>query len=65
MPGGHGGIIGVKTETVLPRYLTGMPSRFEVCDADARINAVVIDIDDESGRAVSIVRVNEGVNSAD
>jgi metallophosphoesterase (TIGR00282 family) len=59
MTGGHGGVIGVKTETVLPRYLTGMPAKFEVCDADPRINAVVVDIDDESGRAVNIVRINE------
>jgi metallophosphoesterase (TIGR00282 family) len=65
MTGGHGGIIGVKTETVLPRYLTGMPSRFEICDADARINAVVVDIDDESGRAVNITRINERANPAD
>ena len=31
MTGGHGGVIGVTAETVLPRYLTGLPSRFEVC----------------------------------
>jgi metallophosphoesterase (TIGR00282 family) len=61
MTGGHGGVIGVKTETVLPRYLTGMPTKFEICDSDARINAVVIDIDEESGRAASIVRIDESV----
>jgi metallophosphoesterase (TIGR00282 family) len=61
MTGGHGGIIGVKAENVLPRYLTGMPAKFEVSDDDLRINAVVIDIDDESNRALDIVRVNERV----
>jgi metallophosphoesterase (TIGR00282 family) len=60
MTGGHGGVIGVKTETVLPRYLTGMPAKFDICDTDVRLNAVVIDIDDESGRAVNIERINEG-----
>ncbi|MDR1730978.1 MAG: TIGR00282 family metallophosphoesterase [Synergistaceae bacterium] len=59
MTGGHGGIIGVKTESVMPRYLTGMPSKFEVCDEDRRINAVVIEIDSETGRALNIVRINE------
>ncbi len=59
MTGGHGGIIGVKSETVLPRYLTGMPSKFEVSDENPIINAVVIDIDDETGRALNIVRINE------
>ncbi len=57
MTGGHGGVIGVKPETVLPRYLTCMPSRFEVCEDDVRINAAVIDIDEETGLASSIVRI--------
>ena len=59
MTGGDGGIIGVKSETVLPRYLTGMPTKFEVCDENPIINAVVIDIDDETGCALNIVRINE------
>ncbi|GHS86017.1 hypothetical protein AGMMS49957_03330 [Synergistales bacterium] len=57
MTGGHGGIIGVASETVLPRYLTGLPAKFEVCDKDVKLNAVVIDIDDETARAVNITRV--------
>ena len=59
MTGGHGGIIGVNPETVMSRFLACMPTKHEVCDIDPRINAVVIDIDDASGRAVDIVRVNE------
>ena len=59
MTGGHGGVIGVRPESVLTRFITCMPARHEVCDADPRINAVVIDIDDASGRAVDIIRVNE------
>jgi calcineurin-like phosphoesterase len=62
MTGGHGGIIGVKTETVMPRYLTGLPSKFEVCDADPKINAVVIDIDDDLHRAANLIRINEHVD---
>jgi metallophosphoesterase (TIGR00282 family) len=62
MTGGHGGIIGVKTETVMPRYLTGLPSKFEVCDSDPRINAVIIDIDDDSCRSLNLTRINERVD---
>lgn len=62
MTGGHGDIIGVKAENVLPRYLTGMPTKFEVSEADPRINAVVIDIDDETGHSLDIVRINERVD---
>jgi metallophosphoesterase (TIGR00282 family) len=59
MTGGHGGVIGVSPETVMPRFVTGMPVKYDVCDSDIRLNAVVIEIDDASGRAVNIVRVNE------
>ncbi|MDR1379227.1 MAG: TIGR00282 family metallophosphoesterase [Synergistaceae bacterium] len=64
MTGGHGGVIGVKTETVMPRYLMGMPSKFEVCELDPRFNAVVADIDEESGRAVNLTRINKRVDMA-
>ena len=59
MTGGHGGIIGNTTESVLSKYLTGMPAKFDVCDECLRINAVLIEIDDESSRAVDIKRINE------
>ncbi|MDR2522087.1 MAG: YmdB family metallophosphoesterase [Synergistaceae bacterium] len=59
MTGGHGGVIGVRAEDVMPRYLTGLPVKFEVCEANPHVNAVVIDIDDETGRAANIVRINE------
>ena len=58
MTGGHGGIIGMTFESVIPKFLYGTPSRFEVCDKDVRFQAVVIDIDGETGRAMDIQRVN-------
>ena len=59
MTGGHGGIIGNSTDSVLSKYLTGMPTKFDVCNQHLRINAVLIDIDNESSRAVDIKRINE------
>ena len=61
MTGGHGGIIGMTFESVIPKFLYGTPSRFEVCDKDVRFQAVVIDIDGETGRAMDIQRVNLSV----
>jgi len=61
MTGGHGGVIGVCPEPILSRFVSCMPAKHEVCETDIRINAVVIDIDDDSGRAVDIARVNEPV----
>lgn len=61
MTGGHGGVIGVQAESVLSRYLTAMPAKFEVSEDDPRINAVVLEIDEETYQAVNIVRINERV----
>jgi len=57
MTGPHDGIIGVERGPALARFLTAMPSRFETASGDPRLNAVVIDADDASGRARSIERI--------
>ncbi|NLL36463.1 MAG: TIGR00282 family metallophosphoesterase [Fretibacterium sp.] len=58
MTGGHSGVIGVKADSVLPRYLTGMPSRFEVCEDEVRLNGVVIDFHEDTGLARGIQRIS-------
>lgn len=52
-------VIGVKKEISLKRFLTGIPQRFEVSDGVAQINAVVVEIDEKTGQALSIKRINE------
>ena len=58
MTGGHGGMIGVEKESVMPRFLTGLPVKFEPCETDCAFNGAVIDINDDTGLAESIIRVN-------
>jgi metallophosphoesterase (TIGR00282 family) len=58
MTGGHGGVIGDKYDSVLPKFLYGVPTKFEVEDSSPKLNGVVVDIDDESGRAADIRRVS-------
>jgi metallophosphoesterase (TIGR00282 family) len=58
MTGGHAGVIGMTLESVLPKFLYGVPSRFQICEEGVRFQAVVIDIDDETGRGMDIRRVN-------
>lgn len=58
MTGGHGGIIGMTADSVMPKFLYGIPTKFEVCDKDVKFQAVVADIDDETGRAMDIHRIN-------
>jgi metallophosphoesterase (TIGR00282 family) len=58
MTGGHGGVIGMTLESVLPRMKTGVPSKFDVCETDPRLEGVILDVDDETGRALSIRRLS-------
>jgi metallophosphoesterase (TIGR00282 family) len=53
MTGARDGVIGVRREQALERFLTQVPTRFEPSDEDPWLNAVVIEADD-SGRATSI-----------
>jgi len=56
MTGPRGGVIGVKREQALERFLTLTQVRFETSDEDPWLNAVVIE-GDADGRAVSIEQV--------
>jgi metallophosphoesterase (TIGR00282 family) len=53
MTGARGGVIGVRREQALARFLTQVPTRFEPSDEDPWLNAVLIDADD-SGRATGM-----------
>ncbi len=57
MTGPADSVIGVKKEMVIERFLTQMPRRFEVAEGLYQFNAVLIDVDEESGRASAIKRI--------
>lgn len=59
MTGPRDGIIGMDRERILERFLTQLPVRFEVASGPAQLNAVVIDVDEATGRARSIQRIME------
>jgi 2',3'-cyclic-nucleotide 2'-phosphodiesterase len=56
MTGPRGGVIGVKREQALERFLTLTQVRFETSDEDPWLNAVVVD-GDSDGKAISIEQV--------
>jgi metallophosphoesterase (TIGR00282 family) len=60
MTGPHDSVIGVQSEIVIQRFLTGLPARFEPAEGGLRLQAVVVDIDEAGGRASSIERINRG-----
>ncbi len=57
MTGPYDSVIGVEKEPIIQRFLTGMPARFETAKGDPRLAAVVIDADQQTGRAHSIERL--------
>ena len=57
MTGPHDSVIGVKTATVVNRFLTGAPGRFEPAEGDVRIQGVVITCTPD-GRATGITRID-------
>ncbi len=60
MTGSYNSVIGMKVEGSLSRFLTGIPSRFESAKESPVLSSVLLDIDEESGKARSIQRVSAG-----
>ena len=58
MTGPHDSIIGMEREPALARFLTGMPSRFEPATGNPRLNGIVVDADEKTGRAVAVTRIS-------
>jgi 2',3'-cyclic-nucleotide 2'-phosphodiesterase len=54
MSGPYDSVIGVETELVLNRFLTGMPGKFEAAKGNPKMCAVLIGCDGGTGRAHSI-----------
>jgi hypothetical protein len=57
MTGPHESVIGMDRGAMVKRFLDSMPTKFEVAIGDVRINGILADIDDSTGRARSIARV--------
>ena len=58
MTGPIDSVIGFAPESVLPRFLTGLPTRFEVGSGPVVLNALQIDIDASSGAATAVERIS-------
>lgn len=59
MTGGHNGVIGVKKDAVLRKFLVPLPVRHEVEDEDVRLNGALVTVDVATGKALGIERVSE------
>ncbi|WP_195283432.1 TIGR00282 family metallophosphoesterase [Harryflintia acetispora] len=58
MCGGRNSVLGVKKELALHRMRTHLPTRFENDPEDVVINAIVAEIDNNSGKTTKIYRID-------
>ena len=57
MTGAHNSVIGVETSSVLPRFLMATPVRFTPAKTGLFFCGVIIEIDEQTGRSLSIERL--------
>lgn len=63
MCGPSDSILGMRVDRVLDRFVTQMPTRFEVATGSTMVQGVRVGVDEESGRAVHVTRVRECVGT--
>ena len=61
MTGPFDSVIGVEKEPAVKRFLTQLPARLNPAKGNIRLNAALITIDDQTGTAVSIERIQLSV----
>lgn len=61
MTGSVDSVIGRKVEQVLHRFLTHIPTRFEVEDKNVQLQGVIVELDPDSGQSISISRICEKI----
>ena len=58
MTGPHDSVIGVEVEAALGRFRNAMPARFETATGNPRLNAVIIEADENTGLATEMERIS-------
>jgi len=59
MTGPYDSVIGMRKDNALERFTTGRPKRLSAAKRDARFAAVVVEVDDKTGRATAVRRLME------
>jgi len=57
-------VIGREIEPVIKRFLTLQPQRFAVAENNVKLQGVVVEINDHTGKALNIQRVSENLTTA-
>jgi metallophosphoesterase (TIGR00282 family) len=62
--GPHDSVIGREIEPIVKRFMTSMPQRFEVAKEHVLLQGAVIEIEEQTGRALNIGRISELLRAA-
>ena len=56
MTGPYHSVIGVQTDLIIQRFLTGLPVRMEAARTGPELHAVIVDVDEATGKARAVRR---------
>jgi metallophosphoesterase (TIGR00282 family) len=59
MTGPYDSVIGRKKEKIIERFITGMPTRFELATEGIELHGVLLEVDEKTGQALKIERVRK------
>ncbi len=59
MTGPYDSVIGQNKDQIIQRFLTSMPVRFKVASGDVKLHGIVVDVDEYSGKARKITRIQK------
>ena len=59
MTGPYDSVIGRRVDQILERFLTGLPQKFEVPETNVILCGALVEVDDKTGRAERLTRVQE------
>jgi metallophosphoesterase (TIGR00282 family) len=57
MTGPYDSVIGRRVDQILERFLSGVPNRSEVAEGNVQLHGLILEIDEATGKALSIQRI--------
>jgi len=63
MVGPWNAVLGVEKDLIIQKFVTGLPVRFSLAHGPNIFNAIIVDIDEASKKAISVQRISEKTNA--
>ena len=58
MTGPYDSVIGVEAQLVITRFVRGLPIRYQTANENPQLHGVLVDVDERSGKTISISRLH-------